>query len=82
MSSTVVTVKVINFRHGVRHVKRMGGTYDPAAKTWLIPADRPELGNLAAYGLELVNVSAQDVGSDHITDDRLIEAMDDEHSML
>ena len=85
-----VTVKVINFRHGVKHVKRMGGVYDEHSRTWTIPSDRPELGNLAAYGLELVQASGgMDIGSDHIADDYAIEtgnnlqdAMEDEHSDL
>lgn len=79
-----VTVRPIKakFSTGLKYARRLG-TYDHDSKTWSIPADRPELGNLSAYGLELVeSPRTSDIGTDHITDDWLTEAMEDEHSSL
>ena len=55
--ATTITVEVIkgrNFAKGVKYAKRFGGRFDPATKTWQIPADRPEVKNLAAYYLRPV----------------------------
>jgi hypothetical protein len=46
-----VAVDKANFAKGVKYAKQFGGTFDGATKTWTIPANRPELGNLRAYGL-------------------------------
>lgn len=54
MGEQSVTVRVVNFKNGPRYARVMGGRFDPASKTWTIPANRPELGALGAYGLALV----------------------------
>lgn len=86
--SVIVRPIKSKFSTGLKYARRLG-TYDPTTKTWSIPADSPELGNLKAYGLELVQSSSPDIGTDHITDDRFVldssalsEAMEDEHSSL
>lgn len=87
MTATVL-VRIIksDFQRGLRYAKRWDGVYDPAAKTWAIAADRPELGNLKAYGLERVSPVSNDVGYDHITDDFILDtgdpSMDSEDSIL
>ena len=60
MTQTTVAVTPVqgrNFRRGVASAKQMAGKYDGAV--WHIAADRPELGNLAAYGLRLVQKQAR-----------------------
>lgn len=55
MAATVtVRVNQRDFARGVKYAKAFGGQFDGVSKTWRIPAERPELGNLAAYGLALV----------------------------
>lgn len=46
-----VSVDKANFAKGVKYAKQFGGRFDGDTKTWLIPASRPELGNIRAYGL-------------------------------
>ena len=56
MATVTVTVRVNprDFARGVKYAKAFGGRFDGRTKLWTIPADRPELGALAAYGLILV----------------------------
>ncbi len=78
-----------DYARGLKYAKRLC-KWDSLTKTWTIPEDAPQLGNLKAYGLELIEMPhAADIGTDHITDDRfaldggsLSEAMEDEHSSL
>ena len=40
-----------NFHKGLKYAKKFGGKYNPQDKTWSIPDNRPELGNIRAYYL-------------------------------
>lgn len=51
MAMVAVRVDARSFARGVKYAKQFGGRFDPASKTWLIPAERPELSALGAYGL-------------------------------
>lgn len=80
----LITVKPIktDYARGLKYAKRLC-KWDSLTKTWTIREDAPELGNLKAYGLELVeSPPVTDIGTDHITDDWLTTAMEDEHSSL
>ena len=55
MRQATVTVKISkkNFASGLSYAKKFGGRLNPD-KTWEIPASRPELEDLEAYYLILV----------------------------
>lgn len=76
---SVVYVKVIDFKRGVKYAKQMGGEYDPTTKIWAVPSTAPELGNLKAYGLARVEPV---IPTEIDVIDGLQRAMDDEHSDL
>ncbi len=78
--ASVVRIKVIDFSKGIKYAKRMKGVYDPGTKTWAVPANAPELGNLRAYGLERVQLSNETPTLDTTSDD--LYDMGDEHSHL
>jgi hypothetical protein len=55
-----VSVQIIsksNFAKCVGYAKKAGGKFDPATKTWAIPADRAELNAPAAYGWKIVSAA-------------------------
>ncbi len=47
-----------NFYKGVKYAKKFGGKFNPSDKTWSIPEDRPEIGNIRAYYLTPVDTGA------------------------
>lgn len=49
-----VRVRIVDFGRGIRYAKQCGGMYEPASKTWLIPASRNELNGPANYGWKIV----------------------------
>jgi hypothetical protein len=53
MKRETITVKVSkrNVLDGTRYAKKFGGKFDPKTQTWEIPANRPEIPDLAAYYL-------------------------------
>jgi len=55
--ANTVTVQVVDFARGIRYARAMGGRYDGISRTWEIPAERPELGALASYGLRRVSAA-------------------------
>jgi hypothetical protein len=57
MKRETITVKVSkrNTLDGSHYARKFGGKYDPKSQTWEIPANRPEIVDLAAYYLVRVD---------------------------
>ena len=57
MASQTVTVKLSPkaFEKGLKYAKQVNGVYNPATKTWAIPAGTRELGAAASYGWIIVD---------------------------
>jgi hypothetical protein len=58
MSKVRVRITNNNFGYGLKTVKRLGGIYEPATKTWLVPADKGELNAPGNYSLAIVSDAA------------------------
>lgn len=50
MQTVTVKLNPRDFNTGLRYAKKVGGKYNPADKTWDIPASRVELNAPASYG--------------------------------
>jgi len=61
MSNRVrVQITNTNFSYGVKTAKRVGGTFDPNSKTWLIPATANELNSPGSYSWRIVGAPKAD----------------------
>lgn len=58
MATATVRLSQKHFGTGLKYAKRCGGKFNPADKTWDIPADRPELNAPGAYGWIVVAPAA------------------------
>lgn len=67
MTTVTVRIKGNDFNRGLRYARQVGGRFNPADKTWNIPADRPELGAANAYGWVIVR---RDTRCPHYTRDQ------------
>lgn len=54
MTTVEVRITNTNFSLGLRTAKRLGGKYNPANKTWSIPASANELNGPRLYSWEIV----------------------------
>jgi hypothetical protein len=58
MKTTSVRITSKNFSYGVKTAKAVGGKFDPATKTWRIPAESPYLNAPASYSWAIVSPAA------------------------
>lgn len=52
-----ITVRVVDFKHGLRQVKAWGSRYNPQDKTWTVPAKKVNPDTLRARGLTLARAT-------------------------
>jgi hypothetical protein len=58
MQTVRVRITGKNFGYGLKTVKRLGGVYEPATKTWRVRAGAGELNAPAVYSLQIVTPGA------------------------